>query len=124
LYSKLETMAVIYSAPTEIETPKLDFRNVQGYRTACDAYLVNLKKFVLDASGAKEDDPIIGQTVKYPMADSHAMYMVAATKPLALVHIPLWDAWDYPGISKVRLPEIKTKIANQKAIDEMFAKKK
>lgn len=58
------------------------------------------------------------------MADSYALYMVCQVKPLALVHIGLWDGWDYPHATKVTLKEVTRMVAQEKALKELFAKKK
>ena len=53
-------MAIVFAAPTKITLPKMDFRDIQGYRTACDAYLVDLKKFIVDAHGNNPVHELVG----------------------------------------------------------------
>jgi len=109
-------MGKVYNAPDEIKTPKLDFRNIAQYRKDCEQYKADLKEYLLKRNKAE----YVGETIRFPVADGYAEYMVASLKPVELVHIPLWDAWDYGYAHRLTAKDIKEKINNQKKIDKLF----
>ena len=113
-------MAKIYTAPDSIVLPKLDFANVAQYRTDCDKYIEDLKAFALKRNNSKN----VGETIQFPVADGYAQYMVLGMKPLELVHIPLWDAWDYQYVNRLTAKDVNEKIAGQKAMEKLFPAKK
>jgi hypothetical protein len=45
-------------------------------------------------------------------------------KPLQLVHLPLGDGWVYEFDSRLTAKDVKAKIAQEKALAELFSKKK
>ena len=109
-------MAKVYSAPTEIKVPELDFRNVAQYRKDCEQYKADLKEYLLKRNKGE----YVGETIQFPVADGYAEYMVASLKPVQLVHIPLWDGWDFEYAHRLTAKDIKEKIDNQKKLAKLF----
>lgn len=64
------------------------------------------------------------QLKQFPVADGYAEYMVASMKPLELVHIPLGDAWQFEYAHRLTAKDVQDKIDQQKALEELFNKKK
>jgi hypothetical protein len=112
-------MAKIYSAPGSIKKPVLNFRDIDGYRKDCDRYLAELKEILVN----RKNQPNVGVTIKFPVADGHAVYMVASMKPLELVHVELWDGWHFQYAKNLTVKDVEEKIAQDKAMAELFSKK-
>jgi hypothetical protein len=112
--------AEIFNPPSEIKVPKLSFSDVEGYRKACDKFIEDLRAFLKK----RKDGKNVGEVIKFPVADGYAMYMVASMKPLELVHIPLWDAWDFQYAHLLNAKEVQKKIDQEKALEELFNKNK
>ena len=123
-------MAKIYSAPDEIPQPSLSFENIKNYNVAdivekyvndSEEYLSKLKEFLLKNNPNGEN---VGETIKFPVADGYAIYMIASMKPLKLVHVPLGDAWDFQYAHRLTAKDVQEKIEQQKAMNELFSRKR
>jgi len=101
----------VFSAPEHLTVPRLDISDFALYEQQCAAYREELAQFVKDYGNG---DPLIGEIVRFPVADSFAEYMVASTKPFQLIHLELGDAWDYPYIERLRIKDIRDAIKRQK----------
>jgi hypothetical protein len=112
-------MAKIYSAPKEPKLPDLNFGNIKGYHEACDKYLSDLKELLRKRNPTEH----VGETIKFPVADGYAMYMVASIKPLELVHIQLWDAWHFDYANRLTAKDVKEKIAQEQSLWKLFESK-
>lgn len=112
-------MAEIYSAPSEVRLPKLDFSNMETYNKDCERYVSDLVKHIKDM-GYKGKN--VGEVVKFAVADGYAEYMVLSMKPMRLIHIPLGDAYEFPYVGLMTASEITKKIEGQKMMDKLFSK--
>jgi hypothetical protein len=111
-------MATVYSAPSSIEVPSSDFKNINGYEKACEKYKADLKAMLQK----RNKDKNVGEIIRFPVADSYAEYMVASMKPVELVHLPLWDAWNFQYAHLMTAKEVQGQIDNQKALEKLFKK--
>ena len=112
--------ATIYSAPEEIKVPELDFRDINAYLKAQDKYVEDLKAFCKKRKNGKN----VGETIKFPVADGHAIYMVASMSPLELIHVPIGDAWEFQYVHLMTAKEVQQKIDQGKAMVKLFSSKK
>jgi len=112
-------MAKVYSAPEQIKVPGINFGDFKKYEEDCKKYLEELRNFLLKRKVGKN----IGEIIKFPAADGYAQYMVASMRPLEIVHIPLWDGWDFHYAHLLTAKEVQKKIDQEKTILEMFSKK-
>ena len=118
-------MAKIFNPPACIETPKISFSDIQGYRDACKKFEADLKQWCVDrATKAGITDENIGEVIKFPVADGYAEYMVACLKPVQLIHMPLWDAWDFQYANRLTKKDIVENIQQQNNLKKLFADKK
>jgi hypothetical protein len=114
-------MAKIFSAPSSIPLPQWSIKKTHQENMAEEkTYLETLKDMLIKR---KPTQKLVGEIIKFPMADGYAEYMVASTTPLELVHIPLGDAWDFQYAHRLTKKDVEEKIKNQKALDELFKKK-
>ena len=111
--------AKIYSIEEEVPTPKMDFANfnLKEHREAEAKYIADVKAYLLERTSGKN----IGEVISFPVADSSAQYMVASMRPLALVHLPLGDAWDFQYAHLLTAKEVDLKIKQKKAMDKLFS---
>jgi hypothetical protein len=109
-------MAKIYSAPEEIKRPKLDFKDVKGYKEGCKKFKEELKAWCKSHSKGKN----IGEVIRIPHADSYAEYMVYSMRPLELINIPLWDEWNSPFADLLTAKKVNEMIVADKKLAELF----
>jgi hypothetical protein len=67
-------------------------------------------------------DSLVGEIMRWPVADGYAEYMVAATKPVQLLHLPLGDAWHYPLAHRATKKDIVNHLGRVRAMDRLFGK--
>lgn len=116
-------MAKIYSSPSSVEIPSLkliDNASVQAYNKACDEFKEKLKAFLEKRNPNGKN---VGEVISFPVADSSAEYMVASMKPVELIHLPLWDAWEFQYVSRLTAKDVQQKIDSTKALNKLFSKK-
>jgi hypothetical protein len=86
----------VFSAPDEVQKPVIDYTNFdsQAYEKAEADYIAALKDHLIKLGYT---GPNTGAEFNIPFADGAARYMVAEHgRSLALVHLPLGDAWNVP----------------------------
>ena len=117
-------MSKIFSPPDTIKIPELSFKDIGGYEQACEKYVEDLKQWCINrAENAGTDTQYIGEVIRFPVADGYAEYMVAALKPIQLIHIPLWDAWDFQYANRLTKKDIIDKINQQNSLKKLFGGK-
>ena len=87
------------------------------YEAECKRFKDELREFLVKRNPSE----YVGEIISFPVADSSAEYMVAALKPIQLVHIPLWDAWHYEYAHRLTAKDIKEKIDSKKAFDKAWS---
>jgi hypothetical protein len=113
------TMAKIYASPLEVKIPEFNWENVEQYRKDCDTYKENLKTFLRKRNSGKT----VGEVLRFQVADGYAEYMVASLKPVELVHLPLWDEYQFEYADLMTAEKIQEQIARQNALKELFSRK-
>lgn len=111
-------MATIYSPPSQIPVPELDFANFDNYEKECEEYKNKLREYLLRVKKGKN----IGEIIRFPVADGYAEYMVASMKPAELIHLPLGDAWQFQYAHLLGTKEIQDEIDRRKALEKIFQK--
>ena len=110
-------MAEVYSAPSEVKIPSLDFDKVQDYTKDSERYIKELTNHIKDM-GYKGKN--VGEIVRFAVADGYAEYMVLSMKPLKLIHLPLMDAYEFPYVHLMTAKEITQKLEGQKQLENLF----
>lgn len=114
-------MAKIYNLPEGIEVPSLDVKDIKGYEVKCNELRENLKKW-LKYNGFTGKHS--GTCISFPVADGYAEYMVVNLRPVQLIHIPVWDAWNYPQAKYITAKEITDKIEADIRLAKLFPPRK
>lgn len=114
-------MAKIFLAPSSITLPQWSInKTYQENMLEENKYLETLKGLVVKSNPKQK---LVGEIIKFPVADGYAEYMVASMTPLELIHIPLGDAWHFEYAHRLTKKDVEEKIRNQKALEELFKKK-
>ena len=113
-------MAKVYETPEHIQVPEFNWQDIPQYERDCDKFKQDLKSYLLNRKKGK----LVGEIVRFPVADGYAEYMVAGLKPVELVHIPTWDAWNYQYAHLLTAKEIEARIKSERMLAELFGKKK
>jgi hypothetical protein len=115
-------MSKVFSLPEGFEAPKFDFKqNVEVYNKSCDDFSNKLKQWLIERNPDQEH---VGEIIDFPVADGKALYMVAAIKPVQIIHLPYWDGYESPMADTLNAKRIGIKITQQKALADLFSKKK
>ena len=111
-------MAKVFNLPEGFEAPDFNWEDIEQYEKDCAQHTQRLKDWCIDRN---PDQKNVGVVIKFPMADSYAQYMVAATKPVQLVHLPYWDGWESETAELMTAKAIQAKVDQQAALDKLFA---
>lgn len=120
------TMAKIYSVPEGITVPEISFTDFKEYEKKCDEFVKELEEWVKKRKPVEEfGDELVGEIIRFPVADGNAEYMVASSKgPVELIHLPLMDAWHFEYAHRLTSKDVREKVAQQKRIEKLFSRKK
>jgi hypothetical protein len=58
------------------------------------------------------------------VADNYARYMVVSLKPAKLIHVPLYDGYQYRGINRFTARDIEPLIEQERAWAKLFASRR
>ena len=111
-------MGVIYNVPSTIKVPEYDYKNREQSLIDESKFYEELKSYLKERNTNK----YVGEVAQFAVADGYAVYMVASIKPLELVHIPLYDGYEYPYISRLKSSDIIDNINSRKRLSELFKK--
>ena len=114
-------MAKIYDLPDGIEVPSLDVKDIKGYEVKCNELRDNLRKWLKDNGFTGKHS---GTCISFPVADGYAEYMVVNLRPVQLIHIPVWDAWNYPQANYITAKGITDKIEADIRLAKLFPPRK
>ena len=111
-------MGKIFSPPKEIEDPPKFFLNYKDYEKAAKEWQNKLRTWCTSIS----DDKYAGEIVYESVADGQALYMVLSLKPVQLIHIPLFDAWEFQWAHRWTASDIKKMIKRRKVLENIFSR--
>ena len=114
-------MAKIYDLPDGIEVPSLDVKDIKGYDVKCNELRDKLRKWLKDNGFTGKHS---GTCISFPVADGYAEYMVVNLRPVQLIHIPVWDAWQSPHAEYLTAKEITDKIEADIRLAKLFPPRK
>jgi hypothetical protein len=112
-------MAKVYLLPNGFNAPNFDWKDIKQYEKDCAELTDRLKAFCIE----RNDQKNVGEIIKFQVADGYAEYMVAATKPVQLIHLPFWDAYQSETAELMTAKAIQQKIDQKIMLDKLFAPK-
>lgn len=113
-------MAEVYGPPEGYDfVPSGDW---SAWRKEENAYMDKLRDWCKQNSASK--NPLVGETIKTPVGDGYAVYMIFDTRPFELIHVPVGDAWhaDAVWVRGLRLSDAKKMVENDKAMAKLFGR--
>lgn len=117
-------MAKVFAPPAGIKAPNFaDMFDENGrYSREKDDALTAAYLDELRAEAIVTHD-IVGEVIRFQIADGYAQYMVWSVKPLELIHLPLGDAWSIPEAHArgLRLSDVRDMVEREKRIAALFA---
>ena len=113
-------MGKVYSPPAQIPVPEFNWEDIAAYEKANEKFIEDLRAFCKNRNNAEH----VGEVIQFPVADGYAQYMVAALSPVELIHLPLWDAWQFDYVSRLTKKDIVEKIEQRKAMDKFIQSRK
>ena len=112
-------MAKVFTLPKGFEAPELNWEDIEQYDKDCAELIERLRETFKERNNNKN----VGEIIKFQVADGYAEYMVAATKPVELIHLPFWDAWQSETAELMTAKAIQDKIDQKIAMAKLFAPK-
>ena len=65
---------------------------------------------------------LVGEVIRFPVADGYGMYMVHKQKPLTLVHVNVGDGYGVADahIRGLRLADVREQVEGERKLKELF----
>lgn len=111
-------MAKVYLLPDGFVAPDFNWQDIDQYNKDCAELTERLKKWCIERNTQKN----VGEVIKFQVADGYAEYMVAATKPVELIHLPFWDKYQSEFAHLMTAKAIQDKIDQTIALNKLFSK--
>ena len=113
-------MAKVFLLPSGFEAPEFDWQNIEKYQKDCVFHTEKIKQWCVKRNPNQKN---VGEVIRFPVADGYAEYMVASTKPVELIHLPYWDAYQSETAPLMTAKAIQDKVDQARAMEKLFNKK-
>lgn len=112
----------VYSCPTEVPPPVVDYSNYDQKKEAEaeNNHMAELKAWLIKHGYTGKRT---GEIVRFPVADSYAVYMFAEGRQSALIHLPYADGYQYRDVVYLPKAEIVRRIEAEKRMNALFQSK-
>lgn len=111
-------MTTIYDISEQFEVPKLDFRSIKEYQNKFDKLRQDVSNWCKEQN---PNDEYAGETIKFPVADGYAEYMVLSVNPPELIFIPYMDEYFFQYDYLLGTDEIIEKVQQTRALNKIFS---
>lgn len=105
-----------------ISLPAFDWKG--DWRTS--AHEQAYQRLVAADAAARDKGEIKGRLLRFPAADSYAVYQITGVRPLTLSHVDYMDGWTISAahLRGITLAEVKEELRREDALAAFFARKK
>lgn len=110
-------MAKVYLLPDGFEVPEFNYKDIPQYNKDCAEHTEKLKQWCLERNPEQKN---VGEVINFQVADGYATYMVAAIKPVQLIHLPYWDGYQSETAPLMTAKAIQDKIDQAIALAKRF----
>lgn len=110
-------MAKVFLLPSGFEAPVFDWQDVDKYNKECADHTAKLKEWCINRNRGQKN---VGEVIRFQVADGYAEYMVAAIKPVQLLHLPYMDGYQSETAPLMTAKAIQTKVDQEKAMAKLF----
>lgn len=114
----------VYNIPKEFAAEVPRFNPQEPYEELMKAEEAFLARLVTWAKERARPDPCAGEVVRWQVADGYAQYLVAATKPVQLIHLPFGDGYQAPLAHRATKKDIVALIESEKAFAALVERNK
>ena len=113
-------MGKIFAAPECIPSPGFDLsEGIDAYHKRNQAYVESVQQWARDnGRGA-----LRGETVRFPVADGYAQYVVLSTAPVRLIHLQVGDAWHFEYADRLSSHDVKVEVKRRRELEALFSKR-
>lgn len=111
-------MGKVYSGVEGIKKP--DFMNITTYDKEAEAYVKKIV-FFAQANGSSAE---AGKIIRFSVADGKAQYVVFSLKPVVLIHLDIYDGYQFEYANKLTATDVKREIRRQEALEKLFGGRK
>jgi hypothetical protein len=114
-----EIMAKIYGGVEGIEKPEFsepfDFK---AYEKQTEDYVSKIKEY------AKENGncPEAGKEIYFGVADGRACYVVLSLKPVELIHLNIYDGYQFQYANRLTATDVRNEIKRNEALAKLFSR--
>lgn len=111
----------VHSVPEEVgKQPRFcDFgSDYKKYTAATEAWVETVKAFAKTHGSGK----LKGEEVRFQVADGYARYVVVSTSPTKLIHLPIYDAYQFPYAHRLTAADIREEIRRGKSLNALFGR--
>ena len=113
-------MAKVFTLPDGFEVPDFNWEDIEQYNKDIADHTEKIKQWCIERN---PDQKNVGEVIRFQVADGYAEYMVAATKPVQLIHLPYWDGYQSETASLMTAKAIQDKIDQKIMLNKLFAPK-
>ncbi len=110
-------MGKIYSGIQGIRKPAMG--DWHTYETRAEAYVDKIKKFAKEHSKCPE----AGKEIAFGVADGKARYVVLSLNPVELVHLDVYDGYNYQYVNRLTASDVRNEIKRADALAKLFSRK-
>lgn len=109
-------MLKVYAPPKEIPVPDLCAETWQKDH----AEFTERLRAWCQANGSGD---MKGETISFPVADGQALYMIFSSRPLAIIHMPLADAYEFRYVERLTLKDVRAQVERSRNLAALFARR-
>lgn len=110
-------MGTVYTPPEEFVLPD-PTQDWEKYDKESKEYEERLIQTVKDLNLCPE----AGEVIRFQVADGYARYVVYSLKPVVLIHINTYDAYQFQYAHRLTAKDIREQLRKEKALDDLFKK--
>ena len=110
-------MLKVFTLPDGFEAPVFNWEDIEKYQKDCSEHTKRIKQWCLERNPEQE---CVGEVIRFPVADGYAEYIVAAIKPVQLIHLPYMDAYQSETAYLMTATAIKEKVKQNKALEKLI----
>lgn len=111
-------MAKVFLLPEGFDAPDFNWEDIEQYQKDCTDLTNRLKKWCIERNPNQKN---VGEVIRFQVADGYAEYMVAATQPVELIHLPFLDAYQSETAELMTAKAIQQKIDQTIAMEKLFS---
>lgn len=113
-------MAKIYDAPSQWTAPSIEVFMEQGrdeYERQEKEYIERVREF---CKKRKPKGQLVGEIIRFGVADGYAQYMVAGLRPLELIHLDLGDGYHFQYANRLTAADVRQQVEAERKLAELF----